>query len=260
MKEEIFIYFIGTAGSGKSTLTHNFQEWMSLRGFNAITVNLDPGAENLPYTPDVDICDWISLKEIMDSYGLGPNGAQIACADMLALNTQDVKKSIDSFKTDYVLMDTPGQLELFVFREAGKYIIKFLNPNRSIIAYLLDPALAKSASGYVSQLLLSINTNFRLGQPQVNILSKADMLSNNELEQVKRWSQDTEDLGSAILLEEASVYREMSEGILRLNSEFGNQNKIFPTGNEEYFGIADLYTQIQFQFEGGEDLEDGFTR
>ena len=86
MKDIIFIYLIGTAGSGKSTLTHNFQEWMSLRGFNAITVNLDPGAENLPYTPDVDICDWISLKEIMDSYGLGPNGAQIACADMLAHN------------------------------------------------------------------------------------------------------------------------------------------------------------------------------
>ena len=260
MKEEIFIYFIGTAGSGKSTLTHNFQEWMSLRGFDAITVNLDPGAENLPYEPDVDICDWISLKEIMDSYGLGPNGAQIACADMLALNTQDVKKSIDSFKTDYVLMDTPGQLELFVFREAGKYIIKFLNPNRSIIAYLLDPALAKSASGYVSQLLLSISTNFRLGQPQVNILSKADMLSDKELEQVKRWSQDTEDLGSSILSEEASVYREMSEGILRLIAEFGNQNKIFPTGKEEYFGVEDLYTQVQLQFEGGEDLEDGFTK
>ena len=159
MKEEIFVYLIGTAGSGKSTLTYNFQQWMSLRGLDAITVNLDPGAENLPYDPDVDIRDWISLKEIMDSYGLGPNGAQIACADMLALNTEDIKKSIESFKTDYILMDTPGQLELFVFREAGKYIIKFLNPERSIIAYLLDPALAKTASGFVSQLLLPISTN-----------------------------------------------------------------------------------------------------
>lgn len=260
MKEEIFIYFIGTAGSGKSTLTYNFQQWMSLRGFDAITVNLDPGAENLPYDPDVDIRDWISLKEIMESYSLGPNGAQIACADMLALNTQDVKKSIDAFKTDYVLMDTPGQLELFVFREAGKYIIKFLNPERSIIAYLLDPALAKTASGFVSQLLLSINTNFRLGQPQINILSKADLLKDEELNQVKGWSEDTDKLGDAILAEEASVYREMSEGILHLITEFGNKNNLFPTGKEAFFGVEDLYTQIQFQFEGGEDLEDGFTR
>jgi len=254
MKEEIFIYFIGTAGSGKSTLTYNFQQWMSHRSLDAITVNLDPGAENLPYDPDVDIRDWISLKEIMDSYGLGPNGAQIACADMLALNTDDIKKSIESFKTDYVLMDTPGQLELFVFREAGKYIVKFLNPNRSIIAYLLDPSLAKTASGYVSQLLLSINTNFRLSQSQVNILSKADMLSEKELEQVEKWSNDPDELSNAIQKEKASIFREMSEGILNLITEFGNQSKIFPTGKEDFFGIEDLYTQIQLQFEGGEDL------
>jgi len=254
MKQEIFVYFIGTAGSGKSTLTHNFKQWMNLRGLDAVTVNLDPGAENLPYDPDVDICDWISLKEIMDSYGLGPNGAQIACADMLALNTSDIKKSIESFKADYVLMDTPGQLELFVFREAGKYIVQFLNPERSIIAYLLDPALAKTASGFVSQLLLSISTNFRLGRSQVNILSKADMLTDEELELVKRWADTPEELAHAVLNEKASVYREMSEGILQIIDGFGNQTRLYPTGKEDFFGIEDLYTSIQLQFEGGEDL------
>jgi len=254
MKQEIFVYFIGTAGSGKSTLTHSFKEWMGLRGLDVITVNLDPGAENLPYDPDVDIRDWISLKEIMDSYGLGPNGAQIACADMLALNTSDVKNSIESFKTDYILVDTPGQLELFVFREAGKYIVKFLNPQRSIIAYLVDHALAKTASGFVSQLLLSISTNFRLGQPQINILSKADMLSKEEIEQVERWSNDPDELSNAISNEKASVYREMSEGLLQLINGFDNQSKLFPTGKEDYLGIEDLYTSIQLQFEGGEDL------
>ncbi|MCJ7696924.1 MAG: ATP/GTP-binding protein, partial [Thermoplasmata archaeon] len=121
MKQEIFVYFIGTAGSGKSTLTASMQQWCKERGLDAIIVNLDPGAENLPYEPDVDIRDWISLREVMDTNKLGPNGAQIACADMIALNTTDVKESINSFKADYILVDTPGQLELFVFREAGKY-------------------------------------------------------------------------------------------------------------------------------------------
>jgi GTPase SAR1 family protein len=256
MKEEIFVYFIGTAGSGKSTLAHNFQQWMNQRGLDAITVNLDPGAENLLYKPNVDIRDWISLKEIMGTYGLGPNGAQIACADMLALNTEDLKKSIEMYKTDYVLMDTPGQLELFVFREAGKYLIKFLNPNRSIVAYLLDPALAKTASGFVSQLLLSISTNFRLRNSQINILSKADMLSDSELNQIEKWANNSDYLYSAILNEKASVYREMSEKILNLINDFESLSKIFPTGKEDFFGIEDLYTQIQLQFEGGEDLMD----
>ncbi|RLI59159.1 MAG: GTPase [Candidatus Thorarchaeota archaeon] len=254
MKEEIYIYFIGTAGSGKSTLTHVFNQWMSLQGLDSITVNLDPGAENLPYDPDVDIRDWISLKEIMESYELGPNGAQIAAADMIALNTEDLKKSIETFKTDYVFIDTPGQLELFVFREAGKYIIEFLNPGRTIIGYLLDPALAKTASGFVSQLLLAINTNFRLNKPQINILSKSDVLSDEELDTVKQWSEDTERLNNNILSEQPSIYREMSEGLLKLISDFQNQSTLIPTGKEDFLGIEDLYTQIQLQFKGGEDL------
>jgi GTPase SAR1 family protein len=254
MKENIFIYFIGTAGSGKSTLTHVFKQWMNQCGNDAVTVNLDPGAENLPYVPDIDIRDWISLKEIMDSYELGPNGAQIACADMIALNTDDIKKSIESFKTDYILIDTPGQLELFVFREAGKFIVKFLNPNRSIVAYLLDPALAKTASGFASQLLLSINTSFRLGLPQVNILSKADILSDEELEIIKRWSNSPEELEDSINKENASVHREMSEKISNIIKEFQDEIKLYPTGKENLQGIEDLYSAIQLIFEGGEDL------
>ena len=151
-------------------------------------------------------------------------------------------------------MDTPGQIELFVFREAGKYIIEFLNPARSVIAYILDPALAKTASGFVSQLLLSISTNFRLSQFQINILSKADMLSDNELKQVEKWSHDSDDLNNALLNEKASIYREMSEGLFNLINGFGNQGRIFPIGKENFFGIEDLYTQIQLYFEGGEDL------
>jgi GTPase SAR1 family protein len=254
MNEEIFVYFIGTAGSGKSTLTHTFQKWMEMSSLDVITVNLDPGAENLPYEPDVDIRDWISLKEVMETHKLGPNGAQIACADMLALNTSDVKKSIESFKTNYVLLDTPGQLELFVFRQAGKYIIEFLKPQRSVIAYLLDHALAKTASGFVSQLLLSFTANFRLSQPQINILSKADMLTEKESELVELWSKDMDALQDAILNEESSLHREMSQSLLQVIQGFENQTKFIPTGKEDFLGIEDLYTAIQFQFEGGDDL------
>ena len=79
--KNINIFFVGTAGSGKSTLTHTFQSWMNSLGLDAITVNLDPGVDYLMYTPDIDIREWVSLTEIMKTHNLGPNGAQIACAD-----------------------------------------------------------------------------------------------------------------------------------------------------------------------------------
>jgi GTPase SAR1 family protein len=254
MKQEIFVYFIGTAGSGKSTLTASMQQWCKDRGLDAIIVNLDPGAENLPYEPDVDIRDWISLREVMEANKLGPNGAQIACADMIALNTEDVKQSINSFKADYILLDTPGQLELFVFREAGKYTVKFLSPEKSMICYLLDPLLAKTASGFVSQLLLAITTNFRLNQPQINILSKADLLSKKHQALIQRWSHDPEEMYEALCNEEASLHREMSEQLLHLIKDIGGYSKLIATSQTDFSGIDDLYTTIQQQFEGGEDL------
>jgi len=254
MKEGIFLYFIGTAGSGKSTLTNTFNKWMNNRGLDSIIVNLDPGAENLPYEPDVDIKDWISLNEIMKTYELGPNGAQIAAADMLALNTEDIKKSIESFKSDYILIDTPGQLELFVFREAGKYIIEFLNPDRTTVCYLIDPSLAKSPSGFTSQLLLALNTSFRLSQPQINILSKIDLFESDELNKILNWSENPDFLENDILSEKASVYNEMSKGLLNLIKDFQNQLKVYPTTKEDMAGISDIYTTVQMRFKGGEDL------
>jgi GPN-loop GTPase len=254
MKQEIFLYLIGTAGSGKSTLAYNFKQWTNVHGLDSIVVNLDPGAENLPYNPDVDIRDWVKLSEVMESHSLGPNGAQIACADMLALNTDEIKKSIESFKTDFIIIDTPGQIELFVFRESGKCIINTLKPQRSITGYLIDHVLAKNPSGFISQLLLSLSTQFRLGIPQINLLSKVDLLTDHEKDEVLSWSKDADALELAISNQQPTIYREMSEEILRSLTSFMQQSTLFPVSKNEFLGMDDLYTHLQFIFEGGEDV------
>jgi len=252
-QDEIYLFFVGTAGSGKSTLTSVYRKWAQIQNIDTILVNLDPGAENLPYTPDVDVRDWISLEEIMDSHGLGPNGAQIACADLIALNIHELKESIDSFHSHYVIIDTPGQLELFVFRESGKHIIHQFHDYRSVIVYLIDYILAKNPSGFISQLLLSLSTNFRIIKPQINVLSKADMLSDDEKMRVMDWAKDPDFLTNALVQEQASIYREMAEGILQLLQQFQSYAPLIATGKEGFLGIDDLYTAIQIIHEGGED-------
>ena len=42
-------------------------------------VNLDPAAEDFAYEPDLDIKELISLEEVMEDMGLGPNGGLIYC-------------------------------------------------------------------------------------------------------------------------------------------------------------------------------------
>ena len=46
----VYTYFIGTAGSGKSTLVGAMQEWIDTNSFentNVITVNFDPAFEKV---------------------------------------------------------------------------------------------------------------------------------------------------------------------------------------------------------------------
>ena len=71
------LYFIGTAGSGKSTMVYAFQLWMNSQGLDCVTVNLDPGAEALQYSPDLDVRDYVDLREVMEEEDLGPNGLQV---------------------------------------------------------------------------------------------------------------------------------------------------------------------------------------
>ncbi|TLZ75697.1 MAG: GTPase, partial [Methanobacteriota archaeon] len=98
------LYFLGTAGSGKSTMVYAFQVWMNSQGFDCITANLDPGAESLEYAPELDVRDYVRTEEIMQEQGLGPNGAQVAAADMIALNARELAEVLETFETNYVLI------------------------------------------------------------------------------------------------------------------------------------------------------------
>ena len=78
------LFIIGTAGSGKSLFTSSFSEWLKISKQDVAIVNLDPGALKLPYSPDVDIRNYVDVGNIMETYELGPNGALILAADLIA--------------------------------------------------------------------------------------------------------------------------------------------------------------------------------
>ncbi len=250
----IHIYFVGTAGSGKSTLTHAFNEWCHRNGYDSIAVNLDPGVKKIPYSPEIDVREWISLEEIMKEYNLGPNGAQIVCADMLALNVKELEERISEYKVDYILFDTPGQLELFVFRSAGKIIIDSLGKENSVLAFLIDPSLATTPTNFASQLMLSATTQFRLGIPLTNILTKVDMVDKKMLNIILEWGKNPEILIEDLMKGE-TLYSQMSEGIIQIIKEMHAHTMLIPISSETWEGMEDLYATIQNIFYGGEDLE-----
>jgi GTPase SAR1 family protein len=252
-KQNTFVYFLGTAGAGKSSLAGAYLDWCRQHAMDALLVNLDPGVDALPYTPDVDVRDWVKLEDVMASEGLGPNGAQVAAADLVALQAEDLRESIESFQADHVLVDTPGQIELFVFRQSGKFLMENLAPERSVIAYLLDPILSREPSSFVSQMLLSLSVQFRLGVPMAHLLSKRDVLEEQAVDTILEWAAHPDALMAAVEQEQASLYREMNVDLLRSVEGLGAVPGLFATSAAELEGLDDLYAAIQLVHGGGED-------
>jgi len=253
--EEAFnIYFVGTAGCGKSTLTVAFHEWLETQGYDSLMVNLDPGAESIAFEPDIDIRDWIKLVDIMREYGLGPNGAQIAAADLLAINAPEIMKAIEKYDTDYVLIDTPGQLELFTFRESSRRIIECFDATHSVICFLMDPILCKNPNGFVSSLMLATTTSFRMMIPMLTVISKSDLLSEEDMRRVDSWSTDYYSLLNALEDAVSTAQNQVSIEFLKALETVGVGREIKFASSETMFGIEDIYNFIQQISAGGEDL------
>ena len=252
--DPVRIYFVGTAGSGKSTLTQAFKLWMDEHGLNAITVNLDPGADELGYVPNVDIRDWISVPEVMKEQGLGPNGAQIACADIAAIQFPEIAKVIEEFRADYVLIDTPGQIELFAFREASSIFLNAFPTDRNLILFVLDPAVAKRPSGLVSLLLLSSSIQFRFDSPMDLVLGKIDLLEEDEAEEILAMATDPYRLQDMLSSGEMNMQAISASEFLRAMESLGVSKVPKLVSSMEMYGIEDLYNTIQQYFYGGEDL------
>jgi hypothetical protein len=247
-------FILGTAGSGKSLLVGSFVDWLKEKGRHAIKVNLDPGALTLPYTPDVDVRDYVLVTDLMERYGLGPNGALVMAADLIATRISEIKTEIEELNPDYVIVDTSGQMELFAFRESGPYIVKELTDDPKAIVYLFDAAFSSDPLNYVSNLFLATAVHSRFILPQVSVLSKVDLISREKAEEVLSWSEDEANLIAALEATVAEERRLLSEDVLEAISRLGYTFELVPVSAKTREGFLNLFGYLTRIFSGGEEI------
>lgn len=134
-------------------------------------------------------------------------------------------------------------------------IVNQLDMNHSLLAFMIDPSLATTPTNFVSQLMLSAITQFRIGIPLVNILSKIDIVDKDALSMITEWGKNPEKLYRDLMVKSPSMYYQLSEGMMAVIREMEAHTALIPTSNETLEGMEDLYTAIQNLFMGGEDLE-----
>ena len=249
------IFVTGTAGSGKSLLTSRLLEWYKNNNAFAVALNLDPGAVNLPYEPSVDVRDYIDINTIMESYALGPNGALIMASDIIATKLDEIQNEVDSINPDYVIVDTPGQLELFAYRASGPFFISNFRCDERATLFLFDGTLVSSPANFVSIALLTTSIRLRLGAPQVNVLSKTDLVQE-KLKTVLSWSSNITLLEQAIAGEKDSETYLLSMELLKTAVKGGVSLGLLAVSSESMDGMINLAAALGRIFKMGEEVED----
>ncbi|MHA1271199.1 MAG: ATP/GTP-binding protein [Candidatus Helarchaeota archaeon] len=178
------IFFIGSAGAGKSSLVGNFGKWIKERRKETVKlINLDPGAIYIPYRPDFNIRDDFTVEEIIKNEHIGPNGAIIRSNEIILKNFERYLEIFKNFNCEYILIDTPGQLEIFIFKDIALKILDLLsNEFRVIGINIIDSNLTRNPSELVIAHLISLILSFRLGIEIINIIHKSDLENYRKIE------------------------------------------------------------------------------
>jgi GTPase SAR1 family protein len=245
-------FIIGTAGSGKSTFTAAFSEWLKISKQDVAVVNLDPGALKLPYQPDVDVRNYVNVGDLMEKYNLGPNGALIMAADLIADEIQNLTRDVDEAHADIVLVDTPGQMELFAFRASGPFIVDELTREPKALIYLFDAVFSVNPLNYVSNMFLSAAVYNRFFQPQLHLLSKTDLIPQKDAQAIASWSANPRALEDAIEEKLEGTKRIFSRSMMQAINKLGLKFLLMPVSSKTNQGMVNINTTLERILNEGE--------
>ena len=249
------IFIAGTAGSGKSLLTSKINEYYTRNGAFTAVLNLDPGVEELPYTCDIDVRDHVDIVSIMKQYELGPNGALIMANDLIASKIDDIRDQVERVNPDYLIVDTPGQIELFAYRSSGPFLIQNLTQEEKMSIFLFDGALVNTPVNFVSIALLATSIKLRLNLPTINALTKRDLIGDR-LNEILRWSTNLASLENAIAKEADGDTYSLATNILRGLNLSGFAQGLIPISNVTGEGMVNLESALSRTINFGEEVED----
>ncbi|MQM02696.1 hypothetical protein Taro_035469 [Colocasia esculenta] len=165
-------------GSGKTTFLHRLvchTQSSNLRGY---VLNLDPAVTALPFGANIDIRDTVHYKEVMEEYKLGPNGGILTSLNLFSTKFDEVISVIEkrADQLDYVLVDTPGQIEIFTWSASGAIITEaFASTFPTIVIYVVDTPRSANPVTFMSNMLYACSILYRTRLPLVLAFNKVDV-------------------------------------------------------------------------------------
>ena len=176
-------------------------------------INLDPAVRNVPYDSNIDIRDSLDYKEVMKEYNLGPNGGILTSLNIFATKIDQIinlleKRTSPNLENpkakpiNNIIVDTPGQIEVFVWSASGSILLDSLASSfPTVIAYIIDTPRSSSTSTFMSNMLYACSILYKTKLPMILVMNKTDV---KDADFAKEWMTDFEAFQAALRDEESS--------------------------------------------------------
>lgn len=258
----------GPAGSGKSTFSSTLITHAQTVGRSIHLFNLDPAAEEFEYEPSIDIRDLISLEDVMEELELGPNGGLVYCFEYLLKNLDWLQENLHSYDDDFLIIDCPGQIELYTHFNIMQKIVQVLTLEfdfRLCATYLLESNFIADRPKFFSGVLSATSAMINLEIPHLNLLSKMDLFKSGRTaagtiaqigpRQLERYLDPDPDLLLGEINEKTNPkFHSLNQAISNLIQDF-NMVSFLPLDITDEDSIASILSHIDNSIQYGEHEE-----
>ena len=279
-KPPVAIVCVGMAGSGKTTFMQRINSHLHTAHTESpktvappYVINLDPAVRSVPFDSNIDIRDSVNYKEVMKQYNLGPNGAILTSLNLFSTKidqvmsilekrclpqqpsseeektTEQKEEPVAALTTEHIIVDTPGQIEVFVWSASGSILLSSLASSfPTVIAYVIDtPRTTENTSTFMSNMLYAISILYKTKLPMILVFNKTDVKQPTE---AIDWMRDFETFQAAVRAEEEEEREGSGYMGSLLNSmslvleEFYNQLSVVGVSSMTGDGVDDFFDAV----------------
>ena len=180
----------------------------------------------------------------------------------LVNNMDWLEEELSDFDDDYLIIDCPGQIELYTHIPVMRDLVQAMTrlDYRICAVYLLDAQFMDDPPKFFSGVMTAMSAMVQLEVPHINILSKMDLIDGQDgggarSRRVERFLETD----PSLLLEDLNAstspkFAALNEALLRLIDEF-NLVSFIPLNITDEDSVAVTLQHIDHAMQYGEDIE-----
>lgn len=283
MNRPVAVLCVGMAGSGKTTFMQRMTADLHANPNTSTPyiINLDPATLHLPYSPNIDIRDTVNYKEVMRQYKLGPNGGILTCLNLFTTRFDQVLEALEKREQrsntsekvhseeeeeeedgsnqpsnaaplNHILVDTPGQIEIFTWSASGAIITEALaSQYPTVLAYVVDTERCQRPATFMANMLYACSILYKCRLPMILVFNKTDLQS---AEPYLAWMQDVI-LFQEALAQDESYMSSLVQSMSLVLEEFYKTLRVVAVSAFTGEGMEEFFEKVQ---EGVKEYEEEY--